>query len=42
VDRSGRLQRHLTWAQFRNGQPRVLDRNLKDKARLDIELASGS
>ncbi len=42
LDRSGRLQRHLTWAQFRNGQPRVLDKNLKDKARLEVELASGS
>lgn len=41
VDRSGRLQRHLSWAQFSRGMPRLLDKNLKDKARLALEAVPG-
>jgi outer membrane PBP1 activator LpoA protein len=41
VDRSGRLQRQLLWAQFSRGTPRLLDKNLKDKARLALEVAPG-
>jgi outer membrane PBP1 activator LpoA protein len=41
VDRSGRLQRQLLWAQFSRGMPRLLDKNLKDKARLALEVVPG-
>ena len=41
VDRSGRLQRHLSWAQFSRGIPRLLDKNPKDKARLALEVVPG-
>ncbi|UCH52536.1 MAG: penicillin-binding protein activator [Pseudomonadota bacterium] len=41
IDRTGRLQRQLLWARFSRGTPRLLDRGLKDKARLKLDTTSG-
>jgi outer membrane PBP1 activator LpoA protein len=37
LDRTGRLQRQLTWARFRGGVPRLLDTFLQQKGQFEID-----
>ena len=41
LDRNGRLHRHLLWAQFRKGVPRLIDTSLSSRGQFQIESASG-
>lgn len=42
LDRSGRLQRSLTWARFVRGVPKLLDATAPRRSQLELESASGS
>jgi outer membrane PBP1 activator LpoA protein len=37
LDRGGRLQRQLTWAQFSRGAPKLIDTSLKIRQHLEVE-----
>jgi hypothetical protein len=41
LDRQGRLQRHLVWAQFKKGVPRLVDTYQKYRGHLEVEPATG-
>lgn len=41
LDRSGRLQRSLTWARFNKGVPRLVDTSFPRPARFELESTSG-